>query len=614
MKKIINKITKNYGWLIVGALLFFVTVSILNARNDALTFDEVAHIPAGYSYLLFHDMRLNPEHPPLIKDLAALPLLFFRPQLDIEKDFWQKEVNGQWEAGHNLLWQEGNNPDQIAFWSRLPIILISLLLGLFIFKWSKELAGLTAGLLAALIFFLDPNILGHNHLVTTDVGIAAFLTFSLYYFAKFIVKPSWRNTILAGLFLGLAHTAKFSSVTLLPLYTLVVFAYPLLKPAPQEDREDPPKKKAVLRCHSFLKYLFKGGLVFVFSVMVIWLVYWPNVRQADSVFLQKTINHYLPAKSPKHQIVSRLNQSQFTRPLAEYGLGLSMVLQRVSGGNTVYYLGQVSNQAFPSYFPVVFLLKETVGFLSLLLLSIVLALYFLPKIIPQIFSWLKIPVRSEREGHLDFIVVSLSLLLAYIILYSYLSITGNLNLGIRHLLPIFPPLIILISFILTKAVNLFQSSRHKLIYKTGIILVLLFLAIETISAYPYYLSFFNRTVGGPKNGYHYVTDSNADWGQDLKRLEKYLDHHPEIKQIHIDYFGGDNPRYRFGSKFIPWWDSRRPIEPGYYAISANFLMNSIYDKNKPDNQSYRWIIKNHLKPITQIGTSILIYKVGKEIN
>ncbi len=607
-----NIIKKYYHWIILTLSLIFLVVSLLNANNDALTFDEVAHIPAGYSYWLHHDMRLNPEHPPLIKDLAAFPLLFFHPRLNIEKDFWQKDINGQWEAGHNLLWQENNNPDQIAFWSRLPIVLISLLLGLFIFKWTKELAGLSAGLLAFLLFVLDPNILGHNHFVTTDIGIAAFLTFSFYYFAKFIAQPSWKNTFLGGLFLGLAHVAKFSSITLIPLYALILFFYPLLK-ANSKEKNLTKSKIIINRLQKLGNYLIKGGVAFIISLAIIWLVYLPNVWRADSQFLEKTIQHYIPSHSFNYTLLDQLNQHWLTRPFSEYGLGLSMVFQRVAGGNGAYYFGQVSSHAFPSYFPVVFLMKETLGFLALLTLSLLIFLFFLPQITRQIIAWLQ-PSQSENfSSQFDFILVSLSLLGAYVILYNYISITGNLNIGLRHLFPIFPPLIILSAVALVKAKNLFSALRWQLTYQTAIALIVLVLATETISAYPYYLSFFNWAVGGPKNGYHYVTDSNADWGQDLKRLKKYLDRHPEIKQIHVDYFGGGNPQYYLGSKFLPWWDSRRPIQPGYYAISTNFLMGSLYDKNKPDNESYRWIVKNKLKPIAQVGTSILIYKVDKKI-
>ena len=124
MKKIIEK---NYLLIIIAVLGFMTVVSILNANNDSLIYDEDAHIPAGYSYLTQQDIRLNPEHPPLLKDLAAFPLLFINPKLDTTQDFWTKDNadDGQWNAGKSFLFGGDNNPDQIIFWSRLPIVFLS---------------------------------------------------------------------------------------------------------------------------------------------------------------------------------------------------------------------------------------------------------------------------------------------------------------------------------------------------------------------------------------------------------------------------------------------------------------------------------------------------------
>ena len=154
---------KYYKVIIILIMAFFTVVSVFNAKNDAATFDEVAHIPAAYSYVTEHDTRINPEHPPLIKFLSGIPLAFMNLNFDTTQKFWTGDLpnkwdEGQWAAGRHLLYEAGNNPDQIIFWSRLPIILISILLGLFLFKWGRELAGIGAGLLVLLLYAFDPNI------------------------------------------------------------------------------------------------------------------------------------------------------------------------------------------------------------------------------------------------------------------------------------------------------------------------------------------------------------------------------------------------------------------------------------------------------------------------
>ena len=104
---------EKYKLIILLLLIITVVISVICAAEDTMIYDEDAHIPAGYSYLKTFDMRLNPEHPPLIKDLAALPLLFFDPQptFDISKPFWNENANdAQWDAGKEFLFQSENNP------------------------------------------------------------------------------------------------------------------------------------------------------------------------------------------------------------------------------------------------------------------------------------------------------------------------------------------------------------------------------------------------------------------------------------------------------------------------------------------------------------------------
>jgi hypothetical protein len=176
---------------------------------------------------------------------------------------------------------------------------------------------------------------------------------------------------------------------------------------------------------------------------------------------------------------------------------------------------------------------------------------------------------------------------------------------LRHLFPIFP-----FVFILT-AKTLFgflQKMKDRHLAKGGYIFVSclgLLLIINTLRAYPNYVSYFNTLAGGPSNGYRYITDSNADWGQDLKRLALFLNKHPEIDKLRLNYFGMADPKYYLKEKYVSWWDAKKPLEPGWYGISTLFLQESLYDLRKADNQSYRWT-KNK-KPTYQVGTSILIY-------
>jgi len=163
-------------------LIFVFVLAFFSVKDDSLTMDEVVHLPAGYSYLTQKDMRLNPEHPPLIKDLGALPLLFINASANSAQEkikfpseisAWKNDINGQWDFGRYFLYNIGNPTDKMILWGRMPMILILILLGFFIFKWTKELFGNRAGLLALFLFSFSPTLLAHGRLVTTDVGAAA---------------------------------------------------------------------------------------------------------------------------------------------------------------------------------------------------------------------------------------------------------------------------------------------------------------------------------------------------------------------------------------------------------------------------------------------------------
>ena len=221
-----NRMLEKYQNYIVAAILLVMFIISINvSRGDAAVMDEVAHIPSGYSYIHFHDYRLNPEHPPLLKDLAGIPLQFLHVTFPANEQFWTTDANGQWDAGWKFIYLPGNNTEGIIFWSRLPIILIALTLGWLIFKWAKELFGTKAGLLALSLYAFDPNILGHDHYVTTDLGVAAFSVFAFYFFMKYLKNPNWKATVLAGIFLGLSQLAKFSAVLLFPIFGLSLLIY-----------------------------------------------------------------------------------------------------------------------------------------------------------------------------------------------------------------------------------------------------------------------------------------------------------------------------------------------------------------------------------------------------
>ncbi len=212
--------------LILMAILMFSSV-----WNDSATMDELAHIPSGYSYLKFKDMRLNPEHPPLLKDLAGLPLQFINLNFPLQDKSWATDINGQWDAGAKFLYESGNDADKIIFWARVFPILLTLLLGVYVFKWAREIYDERAAILALFLFAFSPTILAHGRYVTTDAAAAFGIFIALYFFAKRLAafradekifafhSPAFlKNLLAAGVAFGIAQSLKFSAFLLIPFF------------------------------------------------------------------------------------------------------------------------------------------------------------------------------------------------------------------------------------------------------------------------------------------------------------------------------------------------------------------------------------------------------------
>lgn len=143
---------------------------------------------------------------------------------------------------------------------------------------------------------------------------------------------------------------------------------------------------------------------------------------------------------------------------------------------------------------------------------------------------------------------------------------------------------------------------------------MLWQAFTVIAIYPYFLTYFNEIVGRPDQGYHYTVNSNLDWGQDLRRLTKWVDE-KGIDKIYVDYFGGADVQYYLKEKFSPWWGTRNPQElpsGSYLAVSVSFLQGG---RGKPvpgfnqDHSYYLWL--DNYEPIAKIGNSIFVYKIAK---
>lgn len=698
--------------IIAGVAIISFSLMLWAAFGESAIMDELAHIPAGYGYVHNLDYRLNPEHPPLVKALSALPLLFLNPVFPTNNPAWTTAINGQWDMGTSFLYNSGNNPDLIIRIVRIAPILLTLLLIILIYIWSAELLGAWWGLLPSIFFAFSPTVLAHGHYVTTDVGAALGIFIAAYFFIKFIFSPSAKHLVKAGLFFGIAQVMKFSAVLLIPYFIIVIifyFAYTVTRDW-QETQSGARLRRFLIRAWEYIKSVFVifavGYIAVVYPAYFILNFNQPIQKQtADTEFI---LASFANGPTPPGHLCKPVRcladfdiwmaKNYFTRPFSEYMLGVLMVLQRSSGGNTSYFMGEVSNGGSPLYFPTVYALKEPLPVLIAVFFGMFLVLAAMVKKFGSGFSS---PVRSSREVSSSvFATVKRTLIhvmgtitysasngikyffrnylgdnftefsmFVFVALYWAYSIKSPLNIGIRHLLPTFPFIYILTVSAWKKwifssfsyetnfsfeRVALFFREHLKFLARLVILLVLtVWLVVETISSAPYFLSYFNEfgslpaathaaQAGGTYGGYRYVTDSNYDWGQDLLRLRDFVQQ-KGIDRIAVDYFGGGNPKYYLGDKEIDWQSSKgnpfkartnadltqnyaekSPNESAikWLAVSVNTLQSAIEPlaagQTRNPGDGYEWLVK--LRPYEQkfgevpspdyrIGTSIFVYKL-----
>lgn len=578
-----NPFTILAGVIIAGAVL----LAAGSAWDESLIVDEVPHIGAGYSYLKNRDMRLNPEHPPIVKDLAALPLTFlnFNGKESFEGIFQRDDItNSQWDYGRKLIYNSGVNPELVTRLARAPMLLFFMASAILLFIWTLRLYGPAAGITALLLLCFSPTVLAHSKLVTTD-GPAMFgVLLAGYAFVNYLRYESKKTFWIAAISLGLALLLKFSTLLLLPAFLITGFVFMWLR-------------------HGLDSGLRSAGKIILIIATGFILVVWPVYLVQTSGYpaeRQKKDTEYLLQWLPQRNIANAITWASgkpVLRAAAYYALGAIRVIERSSGQTTIFYLGEISNTGRQSYFPLVYLLKEPLAW-WLLVIAALFAVLRLP--------WTRKNLKLFFKNYPDELFM-----LVWLVLYWASSIQSNLNIGIRHLLPVYPFMIILVSGRVTWLLDHLQDVNFKVWRSAGLILAALmgWYVFETVHAYPYFLPYFNQVTGGSAGGYRYVVDSNVDWGQDLKRLGQWMNT-SGIDKIDLDYFGWADQSYYIGNRFT-WVHNttykdkedfiKRNQSDGWIAVSVTFLQNS-----KPD-ADYWWL--KQIEPTTTIGHSIFVWQI-----
>ncbi|HEY5220749.1 MAG TPA: glycosyltransferase family 39 protein, partial [Candidatus Paceibacterota bacterium] len=447
-------------WAAMALVLICITsfgLMLYASHSDSAIDDELAHIPAGYGYVSQLSYDLNPEHPPLVKALAMLPVMMFvNPTFPTNIPAWTTEVNGEWDMGTAFLYNSGNNANEIIQVGRVMPILITILSIILVYFLARRMLGNLWALLPTFLFALDPTVLAQGHYVTTDLGAAFGVLVATFFFLKYIDDPTTKHLWYAGLAFGVAQLTKFSTPLLVPLF-IFLFIVLWLRDLATQWRVTDASHRAKIFFKKLWRYAWKCILIFVIGyVVIVYPVYflftsgYPIQKQISDT--TTTLASFATGPTPAGQMCTGMrcladadiwmSKNYVTRPAAEYMLGILMALQRVDGGNTIYFLGTVRGSGGWMYFPVLFLLKEPIPTLIIVFLALALALWWTIK------RTLKNRLaRGPTVGQriLDYVTNHFGefSLASFIVLYWGYSMHSPLNIGIRHILPTIPLIFIL---------------------------------------------------------------------------------------------------------------------------------------------------------------------------
>ncbi len=571
------------GLVVVGAL----ALAHASAREDAPVVDEPPHITAGYSYLVMRDARLNPEHPPLVKDVAALPLLFlgldaaaFRSRL------WSADPVDQWDVSDLFLFRSTSDPDRIVAWARAPMLLFLAGTAALLFAWSRRLFGAWPAFVGLTLFALSPTVLGHGRYVTTDVPAACGALASVYAFVAMLRRPTPGRTVLAGLALGVALLVKFSTLILLPFQVVLAASQPWLVGRPER------------RARAVCRNVGRVALVSAFAVLgVVWPIYalhvsrYPPKRQVRDT---RTRLEEFPRGFATEALV-RAAGVPGVRGLSHYALGAYLVSRRYNERAPSYFLGRTDDGGSALYFPVVQFAKEPLPLWGLVTLALGVLVATRGRRGPP----------DARDRGLE-----LAAAIAFLGLYWSSCVYSTLTLGVRHLLPSYPFAALLIAAAFSRAQERLSPRAMRAVTVTSAAL-LCAQAVEVARTFPHYLAYFNPAVGGPRAGYRIAVDSNLDWGQDLRRLARWAGERG-IEHLDLDYFGRSDPQRYLGGTYealgrhrsVADYLSRHP-EGGYVAVSATHLMRA-----EGGVVRHPWLRPEDA--IAAVGYSIFVWRIAPD--
>nr|WP_063794204.1 glycosyltransferase family 39 protein [Streptomyces graminilatus] len=514
---------------------------ITTAVEQTPTIDEPVYVGTAAVYLHEHSLRLNPEHPPLGKLLIAAGVAVAGPHFD------RGHGGDQSRVGRHLLYESGNDPWRLMLWARLPVIALTLLFGLVVFAFGRELAGVVGGLGALALYAFSPDVVAHGSLATLDVPAAGFVLTSVWLLWRAGRRPRLYLP-LAGAALGAAAATRMNTLAAAPV--LLVLAGLSVWRARRRTAAPESRPKLLARA------LAGAVLVALVAVAVVWASYLavdPRLRWAPApgeIPAVHGLRGWLTGLLPFPEVYRDGMRLQFGLENAHWE---GFLFGRRYEGSLWYYL------------PAALLVKTPLGALALWAAGATALL----------------TVRQLRPAS-PYLLLPAAVLLAA-------AMSGQRNLGVRY--AVFVPIFGAVA----AAGALALRRRWVPVVAAGL---LAFVAVSSLRAFPFYLPYANEAFGGPARTHEWLHDSNVDWGQDLGRLADRLRDRYSGQWVWLVYKGSGVPSY-YG---IHASDPRRQPERKVRGL----LVVSDSSVAKARGRLARLI--HHSHEVGEVGHSITIFR------
>lgn len=540
-----------WRWIAPLAAVVLTAAAVLRIASTYPVFsqswDEPAHLATGMEWLDEGRYTREPLHPPLARVMIALG-----PYLDGARS---AGFANTWREGNALLHRHDEYQRNLTL-ARLGVLPFFVLGAAVVFLWARHLFGGTAAILAVLVFTTLPPVLGHAGLATTEMAAAATVTGALYVFARWLRSPTPGWSVGLGISAAAAVLSKLSALLFLPAGCLALYLCHRASGGGGAGLTRAARMRAAR-----LAYLPMLGLIWAgyrFSVG-------PLVTPMD-VPLEQRPGAHLPVERAAHRVAEAA-----IYPAPEFFQGLSMLYRKNAAGQKAYLLGEVRSTGWWYFFPVALAVKTPLAMWCLLLAAVA-------------------ALARNRQGRWE---RAGPLLAAAFLLV--VCLPTRLNIGIRHVLPIYPLLAIAAG---AGAAALWTSTRRRWLGPAVASGLIGWQLVSSLGAHPDYVAYFNELANDHPE--RVLVDSDLDNGMDLRRLADTL-RALGVPRLSIAYAGSADLA-RHG---LPPYRELTPRTPVTGWVAASLYSIELGAVDTKTHDEFAWLKRE--RPVATVGRSIRLY-------